>query len=255
VIATTRRGDPNNILFVGSHSDSVDAGPGINDNGSGSAGLLEVALQLAHWTTKNKVRFGWWTAEEEGLLGSEHYVAQLPAAEQLKVRLYLNFDMIASGNGVLARYDGDGSRFNETGPAGSDLAEALFAKWFESKGHPQTESEFTGRSDYGPFLDVNVPCGGLDTGAEKLKTEEEARIFGGVAGLAYDVNYHGAGDTVANMSKPFFEINSKAIAHAVATYGASFEGFPPRSPPAVVEKRTTSGRRPKRVQGVDLWVA
>ena len=148
---------------------------------------------------------------------------------------------------VQNRYDGDGSRFGTVGPAGSDQAEKLFADYFTSKNVPLTESEFDGRSDYGPFLDANVPCGGLDTGAEKLKTAEEAAIWGGQAGLAYDVNYHGPGDTLANMSLPFFEVNAKAMAHALATYATSFEGFPPRTPPE--EARKVVPRAPKRPPG------
>lgn len=253
VIATTTRGDPDNILFLGAHSDSVEDGPGINDNGSGSAGILEVALRLGRYLTSNKVRFAWWTAEEEGLLGSEYYVATLPAEEQMKIRLYLNFDMIASGNGVCARYDGDGSAFNQSGPAGSDVAEHLFESYFASKGKPLTTSEFNGRSDYGPFLAVNVPCGGLDTGAEKKKTEEEAAIFGGTAGVAYDPNYHGPGDTALNMSIPFLEINSKAIAHAVATYGVSWEGFPARTAPEP-ERRWLAPGRPTRTFRKGVWI-
>jgi len=104
VIATSTRGDPDNIIFLGAHSDSVEAGPGINDNGSGSAAILELAIRLSRYLITNTVRFGWWTGEEEGLLGSEHYVETLPAEEAIKIRLYLNFDMIASGNGKLCRF-------------------------------------------------------------------------------------------------------------------------------------------------------
>ena len=104
VIATSTRGDPDNIIFLGAHSDSVEAGPGINDNGSGSAAILELAIRLSRYLITNTVRFGWWTGEEEGLLGSEHYVETLPAEEAMKIRLYLNFDMIASGNGKLCRF-------------------------------------------------------------------------------------------------------------------------------------------------------
>ena len=231
IIATSRRGDDDNILMLGAHSDSVAAGPGINDNGSGSAALLEVALQLTKYQLKNKVRFAWWTGEEWGLLGSKHYVRHLPAAEQMKIRLYLNFDMLASGNGKLCTYDGDGSEHGKKGPPGSGEAEKLFEDWFASEGIPLASSEFSGRSDYGPFLTVNVPCGGLDTGAEERKTEEEAKLWGGVAGVEYDPNYHGPGDTLANLSRPFLLANTRAIAHAVATYGRDWAGFPTRSPP------------------------
>ena len=103
ILATSIEGDEDNIVFAGAHSDSVQKGPGINDNASGSVALLEIALQLAKYDLKNKVRFGWWTAEEYGLLGSTHYVSTLDEEELNKIRLYLNFDMIASGNGIIGR--------------------------------------------------------------------------------------------------------------------------------------------------------
>ncbi|KAI8966542.1 Zn-dependent exopeptidase [Daldinia sp. FL1419] len=229
VVASSKHGDANNVLFLGAHSDSVEAGPGINDNGSGSCGLLTIAKQLARWRTNNQVRFAWWTAEEEGLLGSEHYVNITAPSELDKIRLYLNFDMIASPNYVLGIYDGDGSSFNLSGPAGSAQAEKLFEDWYKSEGLPFVGSEFNGRSDYGPFLDQGVPCGGLDTGADGIKTEEEVGLFGGTAGIWYDPNYHSAQDSVTNLNLDAFQATSRAIAHAVATYGTSWEGFPVRN--------------------------
>ncbi|KAI0096082.1 hypothetical protein GGR51DRAFT_544302 [Nemania sp. FL0031] len=230
VIATSKYGDPDNVLFLGAHSDSVDAGPGINDNGSGSCGILTVAKALSKWRTNSQVKFAWWTAEEEGLLGAEHFVNTSSAADLAKIRLYLNFDMIASPNYYLGIYDGDGSRYNVTGPPGSDVAEKLFEDWFAARSLTTFGSEFNGRSDYGPFLDAGVPCSGLDTGADGVKTESEVAIYGGVAGEQYDQNYHSAEDNVANLAEFPFEVNAKAIAHAVATYGRSWEGFPARLP-------------------------
>jgi carboxypeptidase Q len=184
VVAQTVGGDQDNVLHVGAHSDSVEAGPGINDNGSGTIGILEVAVQLAKFTVNNAVRFSWWSAEEEGLLGAEAYVTSLPQSELDKIRLYLNFDMIASPNFYYGIYDGDGSTFGISGAPGSAEAEKLFEDFFHiDEDLPHAPSEFNGRSDYGPFLDAGIPCGGLDTGAEGIKTEEEAAIFGGTAGI------------------------------------------------------------------------
>ncbi|KAK0645054.1 putative leucine aminopeptidase 2 [Lasiodiplodia hormozganensis] len=229
VIAQTKSGDPDNVIFVGAHADSVEAGPGINDNGSGSIGILEVALQLAKYEVNNAVRFAWWSAEEFGLLGAEYYVNQSTPEDLDKIRLYLNFDMIASPNYFLGIYDGDGSAFNLSGPAGSAEAEALFEGYFASKDLPSQPTEFSGRSDYGPFLDVGVAAGGLFTGAEQIKTEEEAALYGGTAGVAYDENYHRVGDTVDNLNLEAFLVNTRAIAHAVATYADSFDTLPPRT--------------------------
>ncbi|KAK4504146.1 hypothetical protein PRZ48_005062 [Zasmidium cellare] len=229
IIADTKGGDPNNILVLGGHSDSVYAGPGINDDGSGIIGILETAIQLAAYTTNQAVRFAFWSAEEFGLLGSEYYVANLSPEENQKIRLYLNFDMIASPNFVYALYDGDGSAFNISGPPGSAEAEEFFANWFKEQGLATTETDFDGRSDYGPFLDAGIPAGGVFTGAEELKTEEEVALFGGEAGVAYDINYHQAGDNYTNLNFEAFVTNTKAIAAAVAEYSTSFDSLPPRN--------------------------
>ncbi|KAL8710771.1 MAG: hypothetical protein Q9220_004789, partial [cf. Caloplaca sp. 1 TL-2023] len=247
VIAQTSGGDSNNVLVLTAHTDSVDAGPGINDNGSGSIGLLEVAIQLAKFSTNNAIRFVWVSAEEFGLLGSEYYVASLSAAEKAKIRLNLNFDMIASPNYKYGIYDGDGSTFNVTGAPGSAEAEKLFQDYFTNDaGLKWVPEEFDGRSDYAPFADAGIAAGGLFTGAEGIKTAEEQVLFGGQAGVAYDVNYHGAGDNVKNLNMDAFIQNDKAIAHAVATYGRSFDSLPPKVVPRAVKReekaRMRSGR-------------
>ena len=237
VIAQTKGGDPNNVLVLTAHTDSVDAGPGINDNGSGSVGLLETAVQLAKFNVNNAIRFVWVSAEEFGLLGSTYYVSQLSPEELGKIRLNLNFDMIASPNYVYAIYDGDGSAFGTSGPAGSAEAEKLFEDYFRDDTKlPTVPTEFDGRSDYGPFLDAGIPTGGLFTGAEGIKTAEEQGLFGGEAGVAYDPNYHGAGDNVTNLNLDAFLENTKAIAHAIGTYGSSFDSLPPKPPVTAVSR-------------------
>ncbi|KAL8845656.1 MAG: hypothetical protein Q9221_009182 [Calogaya cf. arnoldii] len=230
VIAQTKGGDPNNVLVLTAHTDSVDAGPGINDNGSGAVGILEVAIQLAKYSVNNAIRFIWVSAEEFGLLGSEFYVASLSDAEKAKIRLNLNFDMIASSNYKYGIYDGDGDTFNVTGAPGSAEAEKLFQDYFTNDaGLKWAPTEFNGRSDYAAFQDAGIPAGGLFTGAESLKTPEEVALFGGKANVSYDVNYHQPGDNVANLNMDAFIQNDKAIAHAVATYGRSFDSLPPRT--------------------------
>ncbi|RSS82027.1 M28 family metallopeptidase [Streptomyces sp. WAC06614] len=226
VIAETRGGRADRVVTVGAHLDSVAEGPGINDNGSGSAGLLEVALKLAEETRgkgrqpANKVRFAWWSAEELGLLGSEHYVAQLSERQKKDIALYLNFDMIASPNPVQFVYDGDDSdrQGAGAGPAGSAQIEALINGFLDRKGKPHEGSDFDGRSDYGPFIAHGIPAGGTFTGAEGIKTPEQAARHGGTAGAPYDPNYHGAGDTLKNIDLKVFDTNVDVIAHAVGTY-------------------------------------
>ncbi|KAF2180249.1 hypothetical protein K469DRAFT_640064 [Zopfia rhizophila CBS 207.26] len=236
VLATSNCGALNTTLMLGAHTDSVAEGPGINDDGSGTIGILEVAKQLAKYKVNNAVRFGFWSGEEAGLLGSTYYVNNLSPAELANVRAYLNFDMIASPNYIYAIYDGDGSSFNLTGPPGSAEIEEFFEKWFAGAGQNFTATEFSGRSDYQAFIDNGIPAGGTFTGAEEIKTPEDAGKFGGTAGIATDPNYHQAGDTVDNLNRTAFELNAKAIAAAVAEYATTFDGLPPKS----LQKRRVS---------------
>ncbi|MDP9864629.1 MULTISPECIES: M28 family metallopeptidase [Streptosporangium] len=223
VLAESRWGDPDKVVMLGSHLDSVTEGPGINDNGSGSAGILETALKANPVPTRNKLRFAFWGAEELGLLGSKHYVAGLSAEEKAKIKLYLNFDMIASPNHIFGIYDGDDSDATgaPAGPAGSDKIEKLFETYFTKLGQPYTGTDFTGRSDYGPFIEVGIPSGGLFTGADGVKTAEEAARFGGEAGVAYDECYHQVCDTIANVNDKALAVNTGAIATAAFVYAHS----------------------------------
>ncbi|KAF8673964.1 peptidase M28 family [Rhizoctonia solani] len=242
VIATSKGGNQSNIVFIGSHLDSVNAGPGINDNGSGSITVLELAVQLAKYKLNNAVRFAWWTAEEFGLVGSSYYIENLPKSEREKIALYINLDMVASPNYVLAVYDGDGSAGTNPGPtpAGSGAIEKVFTDYFASKNLSSVPTSFDGRSDYGPFIadGINIPSGGLFTGAEGIKTEEQAKLFGGTAGVAYDVNYHAKGDTYDSLNFEAFLINAKASAHGMAifiesTAAVEAEKAPANAPPKV----------------------
>ncbi|MFI9746470.1 M28 family metallopeptidase [Streptomyces sp. NPDC052494] len=241
VIAETKGGNAANTVMLGSHLDSVTAGPGINDNGSGSAGLLQTALELAKSKDKvrNKVRFAWWSAEENGLLGSEHYVTNLTALDKKEIKLYLNFDMIASPNYGLFVYDGDNSDNvgAGAGPEGSAQLERDITDFMDKRGVPNEGTDFSGRSDYGPFIEVGIPSGGTFTGAEGIKTAAQAAKFGGTAGVAYDVNYHAKGDDLKNINMKAFDVNIDVIANAVGTYAHDISSL--RKP--VVSTPTTGG--------------
>ena len=220
VIAETRDGDPDNVIVVGAHLDSVGVGPGINDNGSGSATILEIAEQLRKVKPRNKIRFIWFGAEEHGLLGSEAYVDSLPQSERDKIAAMLNFDMIGSPNFVRFVYDGDlsDSEPPEGGaPPGSAEIEELFLDYFESQGLETEPTAFDGRSDYGPFIFAGIPAGGLFTGAEEIKTEEQAAIYGGTAGEPYDPCYHLGCDDIGNLDHTALDQMSDAAAHATIT--------------------------------------
>lgn len=247
VIAETKEGDHDNVLMIGGHTDSVFAGPGINDDGSGTIGSLTVGLALAKYKLKNAVRLGFWGAEEFGKLGSFYYLKTLNGtlsgnpAEVSKLRAYLNFDMIASPNYVLGIYDGDGSAFNFSGPTGSDKIEKDFEEFYENRGLPHVPSLFTLRSDYAAFLENGIPSGGLFTGAEVLKTPEEAQLFGGEAGKPLDACYHQKCDNIDNLAEDAYLLNTQSIANSVAKYALSFDGIPKAN--ATLRKRNAETSR------------
>ncbi|MCY0941810.1 M28 family peptidase [Streptomyces antarcticus] len=222
VVAETRGGDAADTVFLGSHLDSLHDSPGINDNGSGSAGLLQVAVRLAKSQDKvgNKVKFAWWSAEEFGVLGSQAYLASLPEEQRKQIRLYLNFDTIASPNAAYFVHDGDDSDGVGAGPGpeGSAQLEKGITDFLGSKRIPYEGTDFTGLSDYAPFIAAGIPSGGTFAGADGIKTESQAARFGGLAGVAYDVNHHTAGDDLTNIDMRALDVNIDVIADAVGHY-------------------------------------
>lgn len=229
VVADSRGGDPDNVVMAGAHLDSVPEGPGINDNGSGSSALLEVAEQIAKPANKgqlaNRLRFAWWGAEEANLVGSTFYVNNLSDDELAQHEMYLNFDMVGSPNYGLFIYDGDGSGFGLVGPDGSDEIESLFERYYDERDIPTEPTEFSGRSDYQAFINNGVPSGGLFTGAEVPKTAAQAAKWGGTAGVAFDPCYHSACDTIDNLSHEALDINSDAMAYVIFLYGSGREAI------------------------------
>ncbi|KGN41820.1 hypothetical protein N801_04640 [Knoellia aerolata DSM 18566] len=255
LIAQTPTGRDDRVIMAGAHLDSVSAGPGIEDNGTGSATLLEIALQLADEDVRNSVRFAWWGAEEAGLVGSQYYVDSLSAKEQRDIELYLNFDMIGSPNYARFVYDGDGSAFGTKGPSGSGSIEDVFSDYFASAGLASEPTAFDGRSDYDAFITAGIPAGGLFTGAEDAKTADQVADYGGLATYAgepvsYDPCYHQACDSftpvadgadaglyaalnaayggaleyngvITNVNTQALEEMSNAAAHAILLYAMS----------------------------------
>ncbi|MFF7310371.1 M28 family peptidase [Streptomyces sp. NPDC008137] len=206
LIADWPGGDANQVVMAGSHLDSVSSGPGINDNGSGSAAVLETALAVsrAQYKPTKHLRFAWWGAEELGLVGSRYYVNRLTTGDRSRISAYLNFDMIGSPNPGYFVYDDD--------PA----VEKTFKDYFSGLGVPtEIETEGDGRSDHAPFKSAGVPVGGLFTGASRAKTAAQAAKWGGTAGQAFDRCYHSSCDTTANINDTALDRNSDAVAYAV----------------------------------------
>jgi len=218
VFAETKTGRSNRVIVFGSHLDSVPAGPGINDNGSGSATNLAIALLLSqlNYSPVNKIRFAWWGAEELGLLGSQYYVNNLfenNITEYKNIALNLNFDMLGSPNYHLGIYNASsGNVVRQDIVNGSLMIQELFETYFQIRNVSYMLVPFVGRSDYGPFIELGIPAGGTATGADDVKTDEERSIFGGYSLTTSDPCYHQSCDTVANINT--FALDT--MAHAAA---------------------------------------
>ena len=217
LLAESIGGDPNHVTMVGAHLDSVRAGAGINDNGSGVAAILETARQMARVQPMNRLRFALWGAEEQGLLGSTYYVRKLDAGQRAKIDLYLNFDMIGSPNHVFEVYGGDGSAGKEaiSSPQQSAQIVQFLESFYAQRKLPSKRVNSGGRSDHKPFADAGIPFGGLFTGAEEIKSQQEAATSGGTAGKAFDPCYHRACDNLDNFNAAALDVNADAVANSV----------------------------------------
>ncbi|MEA2461686.1 MAG: hypothetical protein QOH90_1863, partial [Actinomycetota bacterium] len=212
VIAETPGGDPGNVVMAGAHLDSVIDGPGINDDGSGVATLMGIGEELATGKPKNKVRFAFWAGEEYGLLGSRHYVDGLTDDERGGIAVYLNFDMLASPNYAPLVYDDTGA------PHGSADVTRLLLDLLKEEGVQGERIDLAGRSDHYAFEQAGIPVGGLFSGAEEIKSDEEARRYGGEANEPFDACYHQACDDISNISNEALADLSKVAAAAVAAF-------------------------------------
>ena len=214
VIAELAGSRPDRVVMVGAHLDSVPAGPGINDNGSGIATVLELARNMAGSQPVPTVRFAFWGAEEEGLVGSSQYVGGLDDAAARRIALYLNLDMIASPNFARLVYDPGGA------PPGSEAVAAELLGYFK-RAHVTAETiDFPSRSDHAPFRERGIPVGGLFSGAEEAKTPAQAAADGGQAGAPFDSCYHRACDTLDHLGATSLDQLADAAADALATFGA-----------------------------------
>jgi len=231
VIAQTKTGSTQNVVMAGAHLDSVKEGPGINDNGSGVAAILETAMQMGSSPQiQNAVRFGFWGAEELGLIGSQKYVQSLDENGLKDIALYLNFDMLASPNPGYFTYDGDQSTPpppNEQAPRvpeGSAGIERTLVSYLTIAGKTAEDTSFDGRSDYDGFTKAGIPSGGLFSGAEEKKSAEQARLWGGDADEPFDPNYHKASDTLDNIDRIALGINGSGVAYAIGLYSQDIGG-------------------------------
>ncbi|MFC5664501.1 M28 family peptidase [Kitasatospora misakiensis] len=249
LIADWPGGPADQVTMFGAHLDGVSAGPGINDNGSGSAVLLENALTLAQQnpTLTRHVRFAWWTGEEQGLQGSQSYVGQLSSTQRSAIKGYYNFDMVGSPNG--------GYFINNLNSATSAPMKAY---WDSLNLQPEENVEGQGRSDDASFQAAGIPTSGYAAGAGATKSSAQAAKWGGTAGRAYDSCYHSACDTTANINATVLDRSADGVAYtlwktsvgggpiptndfSVAVNPATGTVKPGESASAAVDTRTTSG--------------
>lgn len=231
VVAQTKTGSTSDVVVVGGHLDSVPAGPGINDNGSGVAAILETALQMGSSPpVRNAVRFGFWGGEEVGLVGSTDYVQSLDDTALKDIALYLNFDMIASPNCGYFTYDGDQStplgpdQSPPRVPEGSAGIERTLVSALRAAGITPRDTPFEGSSDYDGFTRAGVPAGGVFTGAETKMTDTEAELWGGTANEPIDPNYHQKTDTLDRIDRAALEINGRAAAYSIGFCSQDLSG-------------------------------
>lgn len=231
ILAQTKTGSTHDVVMVGAHLDSAPASPGINANGSGVAAVLETALQLGPSpAVSNAVRFAFWGAGEQLVAGSRDYVFGLGRDELNDIALYLNVDMVGSPNAGYFTYDGDQSAAPsreiapEDVPDGSAGIERTLAGYINLAGKRPADMPLSSDTDCSPFLVAGIPIGGVTTGASQQKTKTQARLWGGKAGVAFDPNYRGAGDTVDNIDPEALAIMGSGVAFAVGTYAQSIAG-------------------------------
>jgi Zn-dependent M28 family amino/carboxypeptidase len=231
VVAQTKTGDTHNVVVAGAHLGSAQHSPGMNDDGSGVAAVLEAAVQLGGSpTVTNAVRFAFWGSDESGLEGPTKYVGGLDREHVADIAVYLNFDMLASKNAGYFTYDGDQSGQPSPGvpaasvPAGSAGVERTFAGYLNLAGVRPADMPLSRASDYGAFLSAGIPIGGITTGASQLKSAVQARLWGGQAGIPFDPAYRTPRDGVDNVNSQALAITGPAVAFAVGTYAASTDG-------------------------------
>jgi aminopeptidase S len=206
VIAEWPAGPTNQVVMFGAHLDGVSAGPGINDNATGSAALLENALLFAaqNPTVTKRVRFAWWNGEEQGLQGSKFYVNSLSSTQRSYIKGYYNFDMVGSTNG--------GYFINRVT---STTAAPLKAYWDSLGLAPEENVEGQGRSDDYSFQQAGIPTSGYAMGASARKTSAQAAKWGGTANASYDPCYHRACDTISNVNATGLNRVADGIAYAL----------------------------------------
>jgi Zn-dependent M28 family amino/carboxypeptidase len=211
--------DDDTVIMMGAHLDGVPGSPAINDNASGAAALLEAAKTLsAQVDTTTTVRFAWWGAEEYPRSpGSRHYVEDLAEndSEALEdIAAYVNVDMVASPNPVIGIYDALEADPGLEVPDGSTEVMEVFTDYFESRDQLWIPTGWNFLSDQVVFIENDIAVGGVFTGSDEEKSDQQARLFGGEARRPRDPNYHQPGDDLSNIDLAALDTMTDAITYA-----------------------------------------
>lgn len=231
VLAQTKTGSTKDVIVVGAHLDGPRTGPGINDNGSGVAAVLETALQLGPLApVNNAVRFVFWGADEDGLNGVLDYVFGLNEQQLNDIAMYLNFNLLGSPNAGFFTDDGDqsgppgqGISFGDV-PEGSAGIERTLSGYLNLVGRRPADMPLGIRTDYHPFMIAGIPIGGMSTGASQPKTTVQARLWGGQVGVGFDPNFQSPRDTIDNINREALAVMGSGVAFAVGSYAESITG-------------------------------
>ncbi|WP_322857458.1 M28 family peptidase [Mycobacterium shigaense] len=231
VLAQTRTGSPGNAIVVGARLDSPRDSPGINDNGSGVAAVLETALQLGLLApVNNAVRFMFWGAEEDGLGGVMDYLFGLDRDQLNDIAMYLDFAVLASPNAGFFTDDGDQSGPPAPGVAAGDVPEGsagierVLGGYLNLAGKRPADMPLNTRADYHPFMVAGIPIGGMTAGAAQPKSPVQARLWGGQAGVPFDPNFQTPRDTIDNINREVLAVMGSGVAFAVGSYAQSIGG-------------------------------
>jgi aminopeptidase S len=227
VVAQTRTGGTGRVVMAGAHLDSVAAGPGINDDGSGVAALLAIATRLGGSPpVSNAVRFAFWGSEEDDLQGSTQYVDGLTGEQRDGILLYLNLDMLASPNAGYFVQGRDGGRPSRSGPPGSGSAGHVLTEQLAATGVAAQTVPFTG-DDETAFVEAGIPTAGAKTGDADTKNPQQAQAWGGTAAEVFDPCYHRACDGLQNIDRVALDRYTRAAAATIAFFSTSDRSLRP----------------------------
>jgi Zn-dependent M28 family amino/carboxypeptidase len=255
LVTQTRTGRADNVVLAGAQLDSIPTSAGINDTGTSSAALLEIALKLGPSPrVGNAVRFAWWGAEDVDKTAAGAYLRSLSFERQLDIAMYLNSNSIGSKNAGYFVYDGD----NSTGsvgpmPYGSAQIEQAFAGYLGGQAIEVEGSNFDRQWDHSQFIMAGIPTGGLYAGTFRQKTPAQATKWGGTAGVSFDPCHQQPCDNLGNVDRAVLDRNADALAHVLGGYAVSTEdvnGVPARA--SRVQARTAATQKSAGLKATTL---